>query len=155
MCCSVLQCDAVHCRVMQCHAVWRSVMQCVAAYCTVLQRIALCCSVLKCDAVCCSVMQCDAVYWSVYALLLQRHEWASIHASRSRASFPVLISYIQNLSFLGLNQPRHRWMSRVTPAVHVLVSTVCHEPLQRQNWYATRVVLLATHFTNHRNQEKQ
>jgi len=73
--------------VTQCDAVWRSVLQCVAAYCSVLQ----------CDAVCCSVMQCDAVYWSVYALLLQRHEWASIHASRSRTSFPGLISYIQNL----------------------------------------------------------
>jgi len=94
VCCSVVQCMAVHCSVWQCVAVCcsdSSVLQCVKASidtlsnaeivvcCSVLQHVALYCSVhtaavcgsvlqctlLQCIAVCCSVLQCVAVYCSV------------------------------------------------------------------------------------------
>ena len=46
LCCSVLQCVAVHCSALQCVAVCYSVLQCVAVCCSALQRVAACCSVL-------------------------------------------------------------------------------------------------------------
>jgi len=50
VCCSVLQCIAVHCSVLQCVAVCCSVLQCVAVCCSVSQYVAVCCSVLQCVA---------------------------------------------------------------------------------------------------------
>jgi len=35
-----------------------SVLQCVAVHCSVLQCVAVCCSVVQCGAVCCSALQC-------------------------------------------------------------------------------------------------
>jgi len=65
VCCSVLQCIAVHFSALQCIAVRCSVLQCVAVCCSVLQCVAVCCSVSQCVAVCCSVLQCVAVCRSV------------------------------------------------------------------------------------------
>jgi len=63
VCCSVLQCVAVHdslrvsCLRVMCVSLTGSH---VAVYCRALQCVALCCSVLQCVAVCCSVLQCVA-----------------------------------------------------------------------------------------------
>ena len=56
VCCSALQCVAVHCSVLQCIAVCCSALQCIAVHCSALQCIAVCCSVLQCIAVRCSVL---------------------------------------------------------------------------------------------------
>jgi len=85
VCCSMLQCVAVHCvamccNVLQCGAACCSVLQCVLQCVTMCSRAYICCpprpfcishkyrsgSVLpyiavRCSASCCSVLQCVAV----------------------------------------------------------------------------------------------